>query len=249
MAKAKGSSGTKSDRKKPAEKGSAAKPKAGPVGSKKAATAKDAKKPSASPAKKSSARSTAATSSEAKTTLSATTAYKPSGSSPSKAMQAAAKEPEKKAAAPAPEQAPARSPVQQAQTGPAKASEPAKAALSESAPPLSAPVKEEPKPAYEAIGPNTLDGFQLPAVYGKAGVFGGPKDRSAKPDDKLALPTGLHFQYERYRSLNPKSFYCAMRWDYRQEHKSTEEGKRWWANKKLLVANPANGRSVAVRAV
>ncbi len=106
-------------------------------------------------------------------------------------------------------------------------------------------VKEPPEP----IGPNILDGFELPTVFGKAGVFGGPKDRSAKPDDKLALPTGLHFQYERYRTLNPKSFYCAMRWDYRQQHKSTEEGKRWWANKKLLVANPVNGKSVVVRAV
>jgi hypothetical protein len=110
-------------------------------------------------------------------------------------------------------------------------------------------VPSEPKPEYEPIGPNALDGFELPSVYGKAGVFGGPKDHSAKPDDKLSLPTGLHFQYERYRSLNPKSFYCAMRWDYRQQHKSTEEGKRWWANKKLLVANPLNGKSVVVRAV
>jgi hypothetical protein len=113
--------------------------------------------------------------------------------------------------------------------------------------PPSAP--EAPKPEYEPIGPNALDGFELPSIYGKAGVFGGPKDHSAKSDDKLSLPTGLHFQYERYRSLNPKSFYCAMRWDYRQQHKSTEEGKRWWANKKLLVANPLNGKSVVVRAV
>src|SRR4030095_11676175 len=30
----------------------------------------------------------------------------------------------------------------------------------------------------------------LPATQGKAGVFGGPKDRGMKPDDKLALPTG-----------------------------------------------------------
>jgi hypothetical protein len=117
------------------------------------------------------------------------------------------------------------------------------------APETPSAVPSEPKPEYEPIGPNALDGFELPSVYGKAGVFGGPKDHSAKSDDKLSLPTGLHFQYERYRSLNPKSFYCAMRWDYRQQHKSTEEGKRWWANKKLLVANPLNGKSVVVRAV
>jgi hypothetical protein len=96
---------------------------------------------------------------------------------------------------------------------------------------------------------SALDGIQLPTTSGKAGVFGGPKDRGIKPDDKLALPTGPHSTYERVRSLNPKSFYCAMRWEYRIEHKSPEEGKRWWANKKLLVTNPKSGASVVVRAV
>ncbi|HEX8183810.1 MAG TPA: hypothetical protein VF747_03640 [Blastocatellia bacterium] len=93
------------------------------------------------------------------------------------------------------------------------------------------------------------DEAQLPAKSGKAGVFGGPKDRGFKPDDKLALPTGPHFAYERIRSLNPKSFYCAMRWDYRFQHMSPEEGKRWWANKKLQVTNPKNGASIIARAV
>jgi hypothetical protein len=93
------------------------------------------------------------------------------------------------------------------------------------------------------------DDAQLPATRGKASVFGGPKDRGFKPDDKLALPTGPHFAYERIRSLNPKSFYCAMRWDYRFQHMSPEEGKRWWANKKLQVTNPKSGASVVVRAV
>jgi hypothetical protein len=93
------------------------------------------------------------------------------------------------------------------------------------------------------------EGAQLPTARGKASVFGGPKDRGFKPDDRLALPTGPHFVYERIRSLNPKSFYCAMRWDYRFEHKSPEEGKRWWANKKLQVTNPKSGASVVVRAV
>ena len=93
------------------------------------------------------------------------------------------------------------------------------------------------------------DEAQLPAKSGKAGVFGGPKDRGFKPDDKLALPTGPHFAYERIRSLNPKSFYCAMRWDYRFQHMSPEEGKRWWANKKLQVTNPKSGASIIVRAV
>jgi hypothetical protein len=133
----------------------------------------------------------------------------------------------------------------------AKGAEPRKEGTAASAAPETPAVgaPEEPKAQPEAIGPNILDGFELPAIYGKAGVFGGPKDRSAKPEDKLALPTGLHFQYERCRSLNANSFYCAMRWDYRQQHKSSEEGKRWWANKKLLVANPANGKAVVVRAV
>lgn len=90
---------------------------------------------------------------------------------------------------------------------------------------------------------------KLPATHGKAGVFGGPKDRGIKPDDKLALPTGPHGVYERIRSLNPKSFYCAMRWNYHVQHLTPEEVKRWWANRKLLVTNPKNGGSVVVRAV
>jgi hypothetical protein len=103
--------------------------------------------------------------------------------------------------------------------------------------------------AEQPTGPSELDGAQLPATHGKAGLLGGPKDRGIKPDDKLALPTGSHFAYERVRSLNPKSFYCAMRWEYHFEHKSIEEGKRWWANKKLLITNPKNGVAVVVRAV
>ena len=90
---------------------------------------------------------------------------------------------------------------------------------------------------------------QLPASRGKVGVFGGPKDRGIKPEDKLALPTGPHGVYERVRSLNPKGFYCAMRWNYHVEHMTPEEVKRWWANKKLLVTNPKDGSAVIVRAV
>ena len=130
------------------------------------------------------------------------------------------------------------------------------------------PAQESPAPAAQPLPPaanqegaavqepaavqenaSDLDGVKLPAARGRAGVFGGPKDRGAKPDDKLALPTGLHFQYERYRSLNAGRFYCAMRWDYRQNHMSVEEGKRWFANKKILVSNPRNGLAVVLRAV
>jgi hypothetical protein len=98
-------------------------------------------------------------------------------------------------------------------------------------------------------GASQLDGVALPATSGKAGVLGGSKDRGIKPEDKLALPAGRHFTYERVHSLNPKTFYCAMRWDYRVQGKSPEEGKRWWANKKILITNPANGNQVVVRAV
>ena len=98
-------------------------------------------------------------------------------------------------------------------------------------------------------GPAVLEDAHLPATHGKVGVFGGPRDRGVKPDDKLALPTGRHFVYERVRTLKPESFYCAMRWDYHLLHKSPEEGKRWWANKKLLVTNSKTGKAVVVRAV
>src|SRR5215831_3678597 len=249
MAKAKASSSTKSGRKKPAQKGAAAKSKAKPV-EKKTQPPKDAKKTSAASANKASTRS-APSGASTKAAPQARVDDKGVSSKPSKAGAAPLKEAAKTEGASAPEpKAPTPKPVvEEAPAATARVAEIGKTPPSEAAPQASAPAKEEPKLEYEPIGPNTLDGFQLPAVYGKAGVFGGPKDRSAKPDDKLALPTGLHFQYERYRSLNPKSFYCAMRWDYRQEHKSTEEGKRWWANKKLLVANPVNGKSVVVRAV
>jgi hypothetical protein len=115
--------------------------------------------------------------------------------------------------------------------------------------PAANPPATEEASAAGGDGPGGPGGAQLPAARGKASVFGGPKDRGFKPDDKLALPTGPHFAYERIRSLNPKSFYCAMRWDYRFEHKSPEEGKRWWANKKLQVTNPKSGAAVVVRAV
>jgi hypothetical protein len=107
--------------------------------------------------------------------------------------------------------------------------------------------KEASQPKEEVV--SQLDGVELPAASGKAGVLGGAKDRGVKPEDKLALPAGRHFTYERVHSLNPKSFYCAMRWEYRVQGKSPEEGKRWWANKKILVTNPVNGNQVVVRAV
>ncbi len=101
----------------------------------------------------------------------------------------------------------------------------------------------------EARAAAELDNAVLPASRGKVAIFGGPKDRSIKPDDKVALPIGRHFTYDRVRSLDSRSYYCAMRWNYRFSHMTPEEAKRWWANKKLLVTNAANGHSVIVRAV
>jgi hypothetical protein len=113
----------------------------------------------------------------------------------------------------------------------------------------SEPSAQVQREAQAVIECGELDGVKLPAPGGKVGVFGGPRDRSLKPDDKLGLPTGRHYQFEQFRTLNPKSYYCAMRWEYRQKHMSAEEGKRWWANKKLAVTNPANNKTVVVRAV
>jgi hypothetical protein len=113
----------------------------------------------------------------------------------------------------------------------------------------SADRKKAPAVASAPQAPIVEEQPTLPATRGKVAVFGGPKDRGMKPDDKLALPTGPHSVYERVRSLNPKSFYCAMRWNYHVQHMTPEEVKRWWANKKLLVTNPKNGNAVVVRAV
>lgn len=105
-------------------------------------------------------------------------------------------------------------------------------------------------PASESRSAPVIDQQpKLPVAHGKLGIFGGPKDRGIKPEDKLALPTGPHGVYERVRSLNPKGFYCAMRWNYHVEHLTPEEVKRWWANKKLLITNTKNGNAVVVRAV
>lgn len=103
--------------------------------------------------------------------------------------------------------------------------------------------------ASAAQAPVVDQELQLPATQGKVSIFGGPKDRGIKPDDKLALPTGPHGVYERVRSLNPKSFYCSMRWNYHVEHLTPEEVKRSWGNKKLLVTNAKNDSAVVVRAV
>ena len=129
-----------------------------------------------------------------------------------------------------------------------KAAVPATGSGQDSSPPApaaSTPVEKIPQ--WPDVETDSLDGVHLPVAHGKAAIFGGPKDRGVKRDDKLGLPIGAHYQYELVRNLNPKAFYCSMRWEYRQGHMSTEEGKRWWANKRVLVS--ANGKSVVVKAV
>lgn len=125
----------------------------------------------------------------------------------------------------------------------------AKAAAAKASATASTAKKPEDSASASSAPDDASPGGQLPATHGKVGVFGGPRDRGIKPDDKLALPTGPHSVYERVRSLNPNSFYCAMRFEYRIGHTSPEEGKRWWANRKLLVTNTKSGKSVVVRAV
>ena len=104
----------------------------------------------------------------------------------------------------------------------------------------------ESKPTPVAV---TTEQPELPAAHGKVSIFGGPKDRGIKADDKLALPTGPHGVYERVRSLNPKSFYCSMRWNYHVHHMAPEDVKRWWANKKLQITNSKTGAAIVARAV
>jgi len=107
-------------------------------------------------------------------------------------------------------------------------------------------IQSEAKPAPVAV---TTEQPELPAAHGKISIFGGPKDRGIKPDDKLALPTGPHGVYERVRILNPKSFYCSMRWNYHVHHMAPEDVKRWWANKKLQITNSKTGAAIVARAV
>lgn len=102
------------------------------------------------------------------------------------------------------------------------------------------------KPTPVAV---TTEQPELPATHGKISIFGGPRDRGIKPDDKLALPTGPHGVYERVRTLNPKSFYCSMRWNYHVHHMAPEDVKRWWANKKLQITNSKTGAAIVARAV
>jgi hypothetical protein len=215
-------------------------------------------------AKKTAAKKAAAPKGEAKTKEPAkkTAAKKP-------ATESAPAEPKKQTAKAAPAESPKTAtsktskaakpekPVAKSkaviEAEPAQA-EPAQAEPAQAAPPVEAPPPVEVAPPVEAAAPETrataeMDDAILPARRGKVAVFGGPKDRSIKPDDKVALPIGRHFTYDRLRSLDAKGYYCAMRWNYRFSHLTVEEAKRWWANKKILVTSPSTGSAVVVRAV
>ncbi|MDW8362601.1 MAG: septal ring lytic transglycosylase RlpA family protein [Myxococcales bacterium] len=93
------------------------------------------------------------------------------------------------------------------------------------------------------------DGVQW--VRGRVSWFGGPRDTGVGATETGAI-TG-----ERLRSLNdpvdasPSTiasrphdyYYVAMRWNY------SPNGRTWWRDARILVRNPANGRSVVVRPV
>jgi hypothetical protein len=88
-------------------------------------------------------------------------------------------------------------------------------------------------------------------VAGRVSHFGGPNDRGVTASETGAISG------ERLRSLNnplnpsaatlaarPEDYYyVAMRFDY------SPNGGRWWANARLLVVNPSDGRGVVVRPV
>lgn len=93
-------------------------------------------------------------------------------------------------------------------------------------------------------------------VTGKTSWFGGPEDTGVKPDEGLALVQPQHVQsLNEYflpeqpegttglaRRLNPKSFYVACRWPYRDIAATTEKAKR--KLRETLVPVTANGRVV-----
>jgi hypothetical protein len=146
----------------------------------------------------------------------------------------------------------AKSTTKSSKSAATKRSATAASAAKAAAPQKETTTRAETPRTTDAPAPKTpvvTDQPELPATHGKVSVFGGPKDRGIKPDDKLALPTGPHGVYERIRSLNPKSFYCAMRWNYHVQHMTPEDVKRWWANKKLRITNGKTGISIVARAV
>jgi hypothetical protein len=94
------------------------------------------------------------------------------------------------------------------------------------------------------------DGRVLPDYGGRCSTFGGAADSSLADSARVALPCGPDGEHTLAVDLDPEDYYCAMRWDYEQAGVATRwDGKRWWANRAVLVVNPGTGASVVVRAV
>ena len=74
-------------------------------------------------------------------------------------------------------------------------------------------------------------------VKGNISWFGGANDTDISDTEEAALTN------EVLKNLPAKDYYCAMRWAY------DPNGRDFWANRLILVINPANQRVVIVRAI
>lgn len=94
-------------------------------------------------------------------------------------------------------------------------------------------------PTLEGTEPfgNVVQFAGLDFVKGSTSWFGGEDDDGVTPDETGTL-TG-----EILRKLSKDDYYCAMRWSY------SPNGKRFWANQRILVINPINQKAVIVRAI
>jgi len=98
---------------------------------------------------------------------------------------------------------------------------------------------------------NTVQHQGMSFVRGKVSHFGGPNDRGVTASETgaitlenlRALNNPLNPSADRLRRQPENYYYVAMRWDYRPV------SKRSWRNLRILVTNPANGRSIVVRPV
>lgn len=89
----------------------------------------------------------------------------------------------------------------------------------------------------EPLG-RVVDFEGLKWVQGKVSWFGGSGDTTLVDNDTAALTC------EPLRSLNaPNDYYCAMRWSFEPN------GRRFWANRRILLLNGANRKAVVARAV
>lgn len=97
----------------------------------------------------------------------------------------------------------------------------------------------------------TVQHQSMSFVRGKVSHFGGPNDRGVTAtetgaitlENLRALNNPLNPSPDRLRRQPESYYYVAMRWDYRPVSKAS------WRNLRILVTNPANGRSIVVRPV